>query len=239
MPFERLQQHFKRETLMNFRTKFFISITLLSLLWLILPNSLRADSVFSNLGPGQTFNASEAYGLGPSGPLASPFVASETVTLTDVLLALSGPASGPGSGATVNFYIESDSAGLPSGTILDTLTTAGSISSTPSILTYVCSVCSQLTSGTTYFVVALDVSPTGADWFISNSDTGTFYGNETGSLTGPWSPATFDEIAAFQVDGTPGTPTVPEPSSLLLLSAGLLALLAIGRSKFAVSNRLS
>jgi hypothetical protein len=176
---------------------------------------LKADTVFTNFGsPGQTYNNNASWTLGQN-VYAFPFVASESATLTDIMLPLAGTGS-------VNVYLLSASGGTPD-SVLATLTTAGSLGNTFSILTYTCSTCAQLTAGTTYFAVAQD-SGGFASWADSNSDSGTFY-YSPGSGLGPWfpvgpAPAAF---TAFEVDGTPLTST-PEPSSLLLLGTGLLGL---------------
>ncbi|HXO44732.1 MAG TPA: choice-of-anchor R domain-containing protein [Candidatus Cybelea sp.] len=151
---------------------------------------------------------------GTSGVLAAPFVPSQTATLSDVMAPLDSEGS-------VNFYVESNSGSGP-GSILDTLTTTETIGIFPSILTYTCSTCTELGAGTTYYLVA--VSPGGlySGWDQSNSDFGTFYVNGNGSATGPWTSVTTssDTLPAFEVDGTPLTPT-PEPSSFALMMLGL------------------
>lgn len=196
----------------------------------------KADSVtlFTNFGsPGQTFNTGGgAYVVGSlGGPgasvIAMPFIASQTATLTDAMLALAEV-----DGGAVAVYLESDSGGQP-GAILDTLTTTQSLG-TPAILTYTCSSCTQLVGGTEYFIVAQQTS-TGslgipAAWVFSNSDSGTVFSNSTNSPTGPWRSSS-GTLAAFEVDGTvPGA--VPEPSGLVLLGTGLLgSLVPAARSK--------
>lgn len=178
---------------------------------------LKADTIFTNFGsPEQTYNSGSAYLLSPGFSLASPFVASETATLTDAMLALNqflGPVSPP------TVYVESDSGGEP-GTILDTLTTAGSVGSTPSILTYTCSTCSQLVGGTEYFLVTQATGALG--WNGSNSDTGTYFSSFT-SPTGPWVAVTPTNttLPAYEVDGTPVLTREPDTFSLMLLGIGL------------------
>jgi hypothetical protein len=184
-----------------------------------LPTTAKAQTLFSNFGPGQSYNTGSSWVVGTvvegeSSVLAVPFVPPENATLSDAMAALNNEGS-------VNFYVESDSGSGP-GSILDTLTTMGTIGVSPSILTYTCSSCTELTGGTTYFLVA--VSPGGlySGWNFSNSDFGTFYGNGIGSATGPWTSETSlsDPLPAFEVDGTPLTP-IPEPSSFALMLLGV------------------
>jgi PEP-CTERM motif len=206
---------------------FFVSISF------CLAASAKAQTLFSNFGPGQSYNSGTLWVVGTevegeSGVLAVPFVPSETATLSDVMAAL-------GEEGSVDFYVESDSGGEP-GAILDTLTTTGTIGSSSSILTYTCSSCSELTSGTTYFLVAVSSPVDGySAWNDSNSDVGSYYYNGTGSATGPWTLTTSgsDTLPAFEVDGTPLTPT-PEPPSQLLFGTGLLGFAAF----FSLRRRL-
>jgi hypothetical protein len=196
-----------------------------------LPASATAQTFFSNFGPGQSYNTGTASVVGTvikDEPvvLAVPFLSSQTATLSDVMAALGGEGA-------VNFYIESDSGGQP-GSILDTLATTETIGISSSILTYTCTSCSELTSGTTYFLVA--VSPPGngfSDWFISNSDFGTLYGNDIGSTTGPWTATTSlsDPLPAFEVNGTPLAPT-PEPGTGVLWLTGIGLMIVIMRKRF-------
>lgn len=206
--------------------------TLLVVLFLVFSASARADTVFTNFGsPGQTYYSSgsgSGYLIGQffgwNDVIASPFVTSETATLTDVMLAVNGY------GSLTTVYVESDIGGAP-GTILDTLTTLGAIGGfgTPSILTYSCSACPQLAGGTEYFLVAGVASGGDKNWELSNNDTGTYYLNDSGTSTGPWEGIS-GTIPAFEVDGTPIS--TPEPSTLLLLSGGLIGLGFVKRKVF-------
>jgi hypothetical protein len=191
----------------------------------------HADTVYSTFGPGQTYNTSEAYVIGASGSsnqvIAAPFVPTETVTLTDAVLALEQI-----SGSTpVNVYIESSSGGAP-GSILDALPQVGSLTSTPSLVDFVCaSSCSVLDAGTMYFIVAQQSNPsTESGWQVSLGPNATIYSNEVGSATGPWTQDSDLATGAFEVNGT--AVATPEPSSIALLGTGLLALAGAARRKF-------
>src|ERR1700733_13833490 len=95
----------------------------LAVLALLATSTLVAhgDTVYSNFGPGQTYDTSSGgYDIGTvlniRQVIAVPFTPTETVTLTNAVLALQ-QLSGRGA---MKVYIESSSGGAP-GTILDTL----------------------------------------------------------------------------------------------------------------------
>jgi hypothetical protein len=112
----------------------------------------HADTVYSTFGPGQTFDNGSPFAIGAIATvnqvIAAPFVPAETVTLTVAILAMR-QFSGT---APANVYIESSAGGAP-GSILDTLTQVGSMTSTPSLLDFICPSCSMLDAGTMYLLL--------------------------------------------------------------------------------------
>jgi hypothetical protein len=193
----------------------------------------HADTIYSTFGPGQTF-AGPGYAIGAFNPfvndvIASPFIPTETVTLSDTVLALT-QISGV---SPMTVYIESSAGGAPN-TIIDTLTQVGSIPVFPSngLVDFTCSSCSQLDAGTMYFVVAVQGDPSTEDgWYFSPTGNGTIYSNILGSATGPWTQSTTDNhFSAFEVNGTPAA--TPEPSTIALFGTGLLGLAGAARRKF-------
>lgn len=220
----------------------YLALTCAVLVLLALASPVKADTIYTTGGTPPTFtSASGLLTADGASALAESFVATETATLTDAILPLqililTDPP--PPDVATV--FIESSVAGVPSGTILDTLTTTGTITTSAQNLTFTCAVCSELLAGTTYDIVVQQIA--GGDyvqWDNTNpAVSGSIYLSSTPSPTPPsWTPSGDSSVPAFEVDGTPVDPvSTPEPSSLLLLGAGLLALVAIGRKKFAANG---
>jgi hypothetical protein len=213
-----------------------------AMLVLLAASPAKADTLYTTGGTPPALGYSATSLLGVNTLIAESFVTAETANLTDAILPLweaqdfpSGLPPTPGlDKATV--YIESSSSGAPSGTILDTLTTTGTITASPSeLLTFTCAICSQptLASGVTYFLAAEKTAGNDdVNWTEAALFAGASYGSSM-SPAGPWY-ATGTSDFAFEVDGTPVS--TPEPSSLLLLGGGLLALVAIGRRKFAANG---
>ncbi|WP_433963636.1 choice-of-anchor R domain-containing protein [Tunturiibacter gelidiferens] len=190
----------------------------------------KADTIFTNLGPGQSFNPNGGWVIGdccsegPGQVFAFPFIPTQTATFTDATLALQR-ISGP---SPLNVEIQTSSGGMPDA-ILDTLTQTMDLSPIPSLVDFTCSTCGVLNAGTLYFLVAQQTNPLNvASWGFSNSQIDTAFFNENGSATGPWTPNT-GPISAYELHGVA---IAPEPPSALLLASGLIALLAVGYKRF-------
>lgn len=192
--------------------------------------SAKADTIYSNFGPGQTYKTTAGFGLGfftnATQVIAMPFVPTETGTPTDVILALKQTMGT----SPVNVFIESSSGGAP-GSILDALTQVGNLPTTPSLVEFTCSSCSVLDAGTMYFLVGQQSNPADhTSWLNTLSSTGKPYFNLTGSATGPWSANPGAPLSAFEVDATTGIPT-PEPSGLIFIATGMAALVGVANRR--------
>ena len=174
----------------------------------------RADSIYSNFGSGLQSNwltTGEVYQY--TG--ADLFTPTASGTLTQVVLQIYTASGSP----NLTVYLDSDNGGVP-GSVLDTLTTTQTLPSqgNQAPITFTCSVCSQLTVGTNYFVLLTNPTPgTLAGWIESNS-----YGYLEGYDTYQgWQNINYDALGALEVDATTA---VPEPASLILVLTGLLAI---------------
>jgi len=159
--------------------------------------------VFSNFtGPnGHKYNNFIGYFVDGSNfdnqVLAQGFAPTSTVTFADVLMPMAtytvnGGENNPG---TLNVYLESDAGGVPGSIIEGPLTRCQGIANFNdnggNIVEFDCTSCnSTLNAGTTYWIVAMEATPTvQLTWNEVRGitdDSSPFAFNQTGNATGDW-----------------------------------------------------
>lgn len=196
---------------------------------LVIPGYAAADSIiFSNLGPGGTYNPGVAYGV--SGPLSQnegsaaigqPFVPTADFAFDAVEVAFNWVLDT--NAGTVSLM--SDLGGRP-GSVLESFgfTDRPHSSSTDSELALGVSLLRPLLrAGIPYWIVATAEGDAFMAW--SHNNTGQF-GTAIRINDEEWTLRPDLASAAFRVRGSPVKGVVPEPTSLLLLATGALGVFA-------------
>jgi len=193
---------------------------------------LRADTIHSNLGPGDSFDPTSGWNVttlasltGVDQDIAMPFtVIGTNHTFTSAELAMLHLGGTP----SLDILLSADAGGVP-GAVIETLnvTVAGS----PALVTATSVLNPTLVAGTTYWIATVAGGDHSSEWMFAGSQGGN---NPTGTVGfsydggASWSTLTGEE-AAFRVNGN----VVPEPTTALLLGVGLVGMTGARRNRSA------
>jgi hypothetical protein len=212
-------------------SKLLFTIVIAAVLALATAGAAQADQIiFSNFGPGMTFDTATGIIISGSNVLgghvvAQAFTPSADFTFSNAQLAMA-ILSGPN---VLQVVLMTSSGGFP-GTVLETITLTNAVAPFPpaGIVLANSTLHSTLNSGTQYWLVAFAPDAnTSMSWMQSLSDFSSLYrGNSFHSLTGPW-PEVGLRGFALQLEGAP----IPEPATLLLLGPALAVMALRGQRK--------
>ena len=183
-------------------------------------------TLYTDFGPGQTYNTVSGWAIAGSGTafpdsVAASFTPSVTATLDSIDL----PVFVFAGTATFTVEITSDSSGKP-GAVLESYSLT-SITGATTIRTLTSILHPSLSSLSTYWIAVFpgDTTTAGAWNWNSVGATGYDFSTNGGST---WAGPIAGTSPAFDVIGTP---TVPEPTTWVLLAAPLAAMLWFRRRR--------
>ncbi len=209
------------------------TIVIAAVLALATAGAARADQIiFSNFGPGMTFDANHGYTVAGSSALGTQVIANRFTATSNLSFSTAQLALGLSSGSPsiLQVLLETDAGGLP-GSIIETINVNIGPFPPGAVVTAMSALNPQLTSGANYWLVVYAPGPkTAAEWNFSLADVPTlnnFAANQIPSPTGPWYFASGPVRSAFQINGTP----IPEPATLLLLGPALAVMVLRGQRK--------
>jgi hypothetical protein len=193
------------------------SATALLVFCLLTATGVRADTIFSTFGAGQSFDI-KSPGWSIGGALGGEFAASFAPTQNFTLDTISFAAKLLSGSDPLTVAIATDNASSP-GAPIETFDVT-SLSSTPTVLTVDSISHPLLSAGATYWVVLSTADSTSITWYWNDQ---MFVGVSSFSA-GAWhASGTEVPTPAFDVTGTLASTTIPEPASIWLLAAALVA----------------
>jgi hypothetical protein len=188
----------------------------------------RADVIFSNLGPGESYNQIQGYiEAGPEAafPLtrqAMAFTAGQTPTSFDGARVALGLASGANE---IDLRLYTDAGGQP-GAVIETIHASGQMPTygqfgSGHLVTFESALHPLLEAGGTYWLLPFASGDTFAGWNRNDQgSSGPFALSQELEPTG-WVVSS-QQQGAYAVNGTPSP--APEPSALALAGVGLVGL---------------
>ena len=196
-------------------------------------SAANGGTIFSDFGPGDTYNLAAGPGVGGSAGAFGVNVlegAAFTAGLTGTLSEIDAPFFNQGWPGIFNFELHADDGTGKIGALLESFDNVGPATPAGGIFSVYSSLHPILTAGSTYWLIATPADTSTAVYWNENSipSFGTTYEDVNG--TGNYSANSL--LPAFRVLGASA---VPEPSSLMLGLAGLVSggalLCRIGRQR--------
>jgi LPXTG-motif cell wall-anchored protein len=195
----------------------------------------RADVIYSNLGPGESY--AQGIGLTESGPTSPPGSIRQPQAFTvstDTLFDSARLAVGLAAGANeMDLRLYNTVGGQP-GAVLDTIHVSGQMPNfgqfgSGHLVTFDSALHPLLQAGGTYWLLPFAPGDTWAAWNLNTTGaTGsTALSQETDPTT--WTVFTGVTLSAVEINGTPSP--APEPSGLALAGVGLVGLLGFAWRK--------
>ena len=201
---------------------------------------LRADTIHSNLGPGDSFATNSGWVVATLGSIdhvdqaiAMPFtVIGTNYTFTSAELAMSFA----GGTSLLDISLTADASGVP-GDVIETMS-VNVPNGDPALVTATSFLHPSLMAGSTYWITAVASGDLSSVWKFAGPPGTPIWGTvgysynsgdswSISSTTPPQDPLTSNEEAAFRVNGA----AVPEPSTFALAGLGIVALLGACRMR--------